>query len=313
MVLRGMKPAIRQRIQHTVNSLAPHEQISLPKIRQLAVQEDNAQRAQALELSQSSASGPKGGRKADNKAHKTMHIGGLTGETMPPPPTTPSASLASVPVEHLPANRAHDPVTMVESAAGFSFLFAITEQDVRKSIERNKLDPTSIMQSMQSLPGLTDDQLEHAMSVIPSDYWRLSCWTCREKGHVTYVCPYLEPKQRVFFAYCYYMHQVQNNPELKAWYQRKLDYFRGQGPSPGPRPGKEFSYGGMRGRGGGGAGRGGGPGIRVQHRKQPALPPLAPVAGTLPAPVTRVETSTTAPVAVVQEDSSDSGNSSGNE
>ena len=133
MVLRGMKSAIRQRIQHTVNSLAPHEQISLPKIRQLDVQEDNAQRAQALDLSQSSASGPRGGRKADNKGHKTMHIGGTNGETMP------SATLASVPVEHLPANRSHDPVTMVESAAGLSFLFAITEQDVLKSIERNKL------------------------------------------------------------------------------------------------------------------------------------------------------------------------------
>ena len=44
MVLRGMKTAIRNRIQHTVNSLPSHEKISLPKIRQLAFQEDKAQR-----------------------------------------------------------------------------------------------------------------------------------------------------------------------------------------------------------------------------------------------------------------------------
>ena len=39
MVLRGMKPVIYNRIQHTVNSLPSHEKIVLPKIFQLAVQE----------------------------------------------------------------------------------------------------------------------------------------------------------------------------------------------------------------------------------------------------------------------------------
>ena len=314
MVLRGMKPAIRQRIQHTVDNLAHHEKISLPKIRQLAVQEDNAQREQAQEFSQSSATGPKAGRKAGDKAGKTMHIGGLSDAGMPSPPTTPSASHASVPIETLPANRAHDPVQMVDSAAGMSFLFAITEQPLQKAIERNRLDPTSIMQAMNALPGLSDEQLDQAMSVIPSDYWRLSCWTCREQGHVTYVCPYLEPKQRVFFAYCYYMHQVQSNPELKAWYKKRLDFFRGQGPSPGPRPGSEFTYGGGRGRGGGGFGKGGAQRTRLQARPPPALPPLAAAAGALPAPAEKpAAAEPAAPVAVVQENSTDNSDSSENE
>ena len=42
LALRGMKPAIRSRIQHAVNSLPYREKTSLPKIRQLAMQEDNA-------------------------------------------------------------------------------------------------------------------------------------------------------------------------------------------------------------------------------------------------------------------------------
>ena len=315
MVLLGMKPAIRHRIQHAVNNLAPHEKISLPKIRQLAVQEDNAQRAQALEFTHSSSTGPRGGRKAGEKASKTLHIGGPAGGIDVSPPTTPTPSQTSTRTEDRPMNRAHDPVGMVEAAAGLSALFALTEQPVRKAIERNKLDPTSIMQTMNSLPGLTDEQLDQAMSVIPSDYWRLTCWTCREKGHMTYICPYLEPKQRVFFAYCYYMHQVQNNPELKAWYKKRLDFFRGQGPAPGPRPGSDYQYDGMRGGRGRGPGRGGG-GLRLHQRAQPTLPAPAPVAGALPAPepVAQKAPEAPTPVAVVQEtSSSDSSRSSGNE
>ena len=304
MVLLGMKTSIRLRIQHAVNNLTPLEKISLPKIRQLAVQEDNAQREQANELSQSSASGPRGGRKADPKANKTMHIGGPSDVALPSPPTTPAASQASAPITEASVNGAHDPAQMVDYAAGLSYLFAVTEQEqgVRKAIERNKLDPTSIMQTMQSLPGLSDDQLDQAMSVIPSDYWRLSCWTCRQHGHVTYVCPFLDPKQRVFFAYCYYMHQVQNNPQLKKWYQRRLDFFQGRGPSPGPRPGSDYASGGTRGRGGG---RGGGQGMRPRPQgPPPTLPAPAPVAGALPAPAAAEATSAAAPIAVVQEESS---------
>ena len=51
-----MKPATRNRIEHTVNSLSSHEKISLPKIRQLSVQEDNAQRDQMKEISNASTS-----------------------------------------------------------------------------------------------------------------------------------------------------------------------------------------------------------------------------------------------------------------
>ena len=55
-----------------------------------------------------------------------------------------------------PSNRAHDPVVMVNSAAGLTVFLSITEDKIEKAIERNKLDPTSIMQTMHELPDMTD-------------------------------------------------------------------------------------------------------------------------------------------------------------
>ena len=88
-------------------------------------------------------------------------------------------------MESRPANSAHDPVDMVKSTVGLLYLFAITEASVAKTIERNKLDPNSIMKDMEDLPSLTDDHLDQALSVIPQNYWRVTCSTCRHQGHLT--------------------------------------------------------------------------------------------------------------------------------
>ena len=316
LVLVGMKSSIRQRIQHAVDSMSPHERSSLPKIRKLAMREDKAQKDQAREHSASAAKSPK---KAGRKAVQTLHISANEGDYPPSPPSSISTRAPTMPPEMRPANRAHDPIDMVNSAAHMTYLFVITESEVQKAIEHNKLDPTRIMQSMQDLPNITSDQLDQALSVIPQDYWRLSCWTCREKGHVTFVCPYLTMQQRVFFTYCYYMHQVQTNPELKAWYQKKIAYYRGEGPEPSPKPGSQQYGGGGSGYGRGrGRGRGRGydrryDGSYYHATPQPALPAPTPAAGALPAPpvaapniLKRPEDKPVAHVQHTQENSSDS-------
>ena len=119
---RGMKPASRSRIQHAVNNLPYREKKNLPKIGQLAMKEDNAQREQMTDFSVASFSVTKGGRKASSKANRTMQIGGQTSRLgMPSPPLTPSNSQPpSVLDEPHPSNHAHDPVEMVNSAAGMT-------------------------------------------------------------------------------------------------------------------------------------------------------------------------------------------------
>ena len=80
------------------------------------------------------------------------------------------------------------------------------------------------------------------MAVIPADYWQLNCWSCRSFGHSTLTCPKLSVKQRIYFAYCYYLHQVRANPILKQWFQQKLSALQGKGPDPGPRPSQGRDY-----------------------------------------------------------------------
>ena len=161
----------------------------------------------------------KSGRKAGSKANPTMQIDGTkSGLGVPSPPLKTSTSqLYSVLYEPQPSNRAHDPVDMVTSAAGVTYVLSITEDMIEKSIERNNLDPTSVSQKMQGLPGMTDEQLDQAMTVIPGDYWRLRCWKCCEPGFIIFKCRNLSPKQRVLLSYCYFIHQVSNNLMLKAW------------------------------------------------------------------------------------------------
>ena len=79
-------------------------------------------------------------------------------------------------------------------------------------------------------PQLTDDQMRKAFSVIPNDYWRLNCWTCRECGHSTFTCPTLTPTQRMYFAYQYDLNRVRTNLSMETFLaektQRRIDLIR---------------------------------------------------------------------------------------
>ena len=83
---------------------------------------------------------------------------------------------------------------------------------------------------------LTETQVAQAMSAIPADYWTLSCWTCREAGHSAFTCPSLTIAQRIYFAYCYYRHQIAANPRMAEWFKTRADHRAGNGNDPGPKP-----------------------------------------------------------------------------
>ena len=67
------------------------------------------------------------------------------------------------------------------------------------------------------IPKLSPREIEQAMQVVPEDYWGLNCWACRTDGHSMYKCPLLLPAQRLYFAYRYYLHQIQANSQMKEY------------------------------------------------------------------------------------------------
>jgi len=125
------------------------------------------------------------------------------------------------------------------------------EDEIEQVTHELRSENRDVMRSTVEPPELSEEQIHAAQSVIPNDYWQLNCWSCRESGQSTFTCPLLTPSQRIFFAYKYYLHQVEANPLLKGWYKQKMNAMRQTGPDPGPRPPTQSGYGrGGRGRGG---------------------------------------------------------------
>ena len=107
---------------------------------------------------------------------------------------------------------------------------------IRKVMEKLNEGDSNICREHIPPTILTEDQVAQALSAIPSDYWTLQCWTCREAGHSAFTCPSLTLAQRVFFAYCYYRYQVAANPRIADWFQEREAFRKGQGTELGPKP-----------------------------------------------------------------------------
>lgn len=86
---------------------------------------------------------------------------------------------------------AGDGLTQSESTES-SKLLAKTEKEVGLD-----LGETPINKSHSPSTDLTPVQLCHDLSVVPANYWSLSCWTCRNAGHSTFSFPRFTMAQRL--------------------------------------------------------------------------------------------------------------------
>ena len=82
-------------------------------------------------------------------------------------------------------------------------------------------EETPVLRDTTSVPKLTEDQMRKAFSIIPTDYWQLNCWTCRECGPPTFTCPTLTAEQRMYYIHQYYLDQVRTNPTMASFLPQK--------------------------------------------------------------------------------------------
>ena len=108
-------------------------------------------------------------------------------------------------------------------------------EELMQSLSSKALEGRPINRGVNPVPAITPEQLQKALSVIPTDYWSLNCWTCREGGHTTFTCPFLTWAQRLYFAYRYYLHQIEANPTM-ANYLAQREQAREQGQDLPQRP-----------------------------------------------------------------------------
>ena len=254
--VQGLHEATRERTQEQVRRLPLKERADLVTVRQTAAAEARAQRA----LLRPKSIRPGGVRSAGARQSTrtpTFFIEPNV-DSMPvpclTPPTTPTTStsfyspgpaaqddLPSEPLQETLKSPGGDPVSIVEAAARLDSIFLIGEP-TKETLEGYNLDGRNVLRPSEEIPNHTDEQVGQAMAVISADYWHLNCWSCRSSGHSTFTCPKLSVKQRIYFAYCYYLYQVRANPILKQWFQQKRSALQGNRPEPSPWPSQGRDY-----------------------------------------------------------------------
>ena len=265
--IRSLLPAIRDAVTERVRHLTPNEHGDLTVARRISVAKGNTFPAR---IKATTTATPARTRPRSN----TLFMG--EPEASPDPisfrrdPNKPH--MFAGPDQYWADLRARDPEHAHTIACQLeSLLYTGAGEETTKT----PMNPTnteesfadSVLQRPYSLPPvLTEELIEKARLVIPTDYWGLSCGTCRDGGHTTFTCGHLTPSQRLYFAYCYYVYQCKTNPHMAEWYkQRRAARDRGDYLGVPPPPQLTERAGRGRGRGASFTGRGG----STQNRPYP--------------------------------------------
>ena len=217
----------RERVTEDLRRLPDEERNDLTAIGRLATAQDNTYRAQV--------------QAAENtEAHTRVKPWTQTLYVSPDPPRNPRRDRK---VPYLPGHermgflsdlRNEDPELAERIADGLESILYLgdpgnfvtttpTTMDSREIAASVGVDlkETPVLRDTKSMPKRTEDEMRKAFSVIPTDYWQLNCWTCRECGHSTFTCPTLTPEHRMYYAHQYYLDQVRTNPTMASFLAQK--------------------------------------------------------------------------------------------
>ena len=265
--IHGLPPATIDAVTERVRHPTPQEQGDLTIARRIAVAERNTFRAR---IKATTTATPARARLRSN----TLFMGEPEASPDPSPfrrdPNVPH--LFAGPDQYWADLRARDPEQAHTTVYQLELLFytgagGVTTMTpmIPKNTEESFADPV-LKRPYSPPPVMTEEQIEKTRLVIPTDYWGLSCWTCRGGGQTTFTGVHLTPSQRLYFAYCYYVYQCKANPHMAEWYKQfRAAQDRGDhsGVPPPSQPTERAGRG--RGRGASSAGRGG----STQNRLNP--------------------------------------------
>ena len=292
--IRGLRTSVRSRVQNMIRTLTLADRTNIHVVTQMAENEGRSQRAQAEASTTPRSSRADRGATDRSSINPTFLLGGSSSAPFSHQDDATSTTESSVHELDLtsPAPHLQDPAAIVDTAFQLHHLFFLTSEQVHAATEGLRQEGRDVTGPTESIPDLTPEQIKLAYAVIPQDYWQLNCWTCREDGHNTFTCKFLTEPQRMYFAYKYYLHQVQANSRMKEWYAQKMRAYYNQGPDPGPRPRNDGFRGGRGGGGGmgygrGGYGRGGGRPPRPRYDQSTQQP--QPIAPSQPTPTASVQ------------------------
>lgn len=72
------------------------------------------------------------------------------------------------------------PIVMVGKAAQLDVMFFLNTDRIADKLQKFDLEGRDVLRSSEDIPDITPEHVTMAISVIPMDYWQLSCWSCRD-------------------------------------------------------------------------------------------------------------------------------------
>ena len=137
--------------------------------------------------------------------------------------------------QETPKSPPGEPVSLVEASVRLNSIFLVGEP-TEETLDGYNLEGHNILRPTKEVPDLTDELVCQALAVITAEYLQPNCWSCQSLRHSTFRCPKLPVTQRIYFAYCYCLHQVRAIPILQKWFTKKRNALQSKGSEPGPRP-----------------------------------------------------------------------------
>ena len=220
----GLRDSTRYRVQEAIKRWSEKDATNLVAVRELAVGEGRAQRAEARPPANAARSGGPIKSKSGGRTGKSgVMVVSAPSAMAPSFPTTltSSTSYASAGEEQFVYPSVLQPVHLVETAVALQGILVVQPimtmhpEYIEDALKEMKLDERDVLGKTTEVPQLTPEHVRQACAVIPRDYWVMNCLECRELGHSTFTCPLKSPEQRIYAAFKWYLELVKNKTALK--------------------------------------------------------------------------------------------------
>lgn len=127
-----------------------------------------------------------------------------------------------------------DPLTFVTSAIKQEGMLLMDIDTVSTGLSDVHKDGRPVSAQTLTVPELTPQHINRALSSVPARYWSLKCWSCRDSNHKTFTYLHLTVSQRILSTPRYYLHKIRQNPVMEECYNQKRVAHSYQGPDSAP-------------------------------------------------------------------------------
>ena len=178
----GLNDAVRFRVQEAIKRWSEEDATNLAAVRELAIAEGRAQRAEARPSARTTRpDGPTRSKPAGRAEKAGVMVVSAPAALAPSFPTTPtsSTSFGSSYDDHFVVPTVLQPINLVETAVALQSIFVVQPimtmhpEYIGDALKEMSLKERDELAQTSEVPQLTPEQIRQAFAVIPRDYWAM--------------------------------------------------------------------------------------------------------------------------------------------